>query len=117
MQRGTFCLARHPCTLTSVQTDLCIFEEICQCLEERNAHNAEEAHLQQQEQVRGVQPTHIVAFVVWCKEDGAIWLRSFVAKSAYLRASHASLLFSIHQGTDRQAQSPLFVTLHVMPLV
>ena len=28
--------------------NLCIFEEVCQSLEEGNAHNAEEAHLQQQ---------------------------------------------------------------------
>lgn len=27
--------------------NLCISEEICQSLEEGNAHNAEEAHLQQ----------------------------------------------------------------------
>ena len=29
-------------------TDLCILEEICQRLEQRDAYNAEKAHLQQQ---------------------------------------------------------------------
>ena len=30
----------------SKMANLCISEEICQCLEEGDAHNAEEAHLQ-----------------------------------------------------------------------